>query len=234
MPISLHSNWLRHFNLTQPHRYVSSGFLTWTVPNLQRDIWNNPGTDMHESYSKSPSMMMERQLLNEKLRNMMKKSTLNSEYEVVFAVVGRSSLCLLRGVFQDAAILTAVKAPPTPTKSNWHSGPRQEAYQSVFGQKSVVTKAEDLEKEYSKSDIRFDFCLARDICDVDLRYLMSFSNEKSFTSVQLKPALQILHPSIPVHLSQSWIVSFTVITRYWRLKLTFSCKKLLVGCASMV
>lgn len=99
-----------------------------------RNIWNTPETDMHDSYSKSPSMVMERQLLNEKLRNMMKKSNPNVEFE-------------------DAAILTAVKSPSVPIKKDSRSLAHGDMFHPLYSQNSMMMKAEDLEKELSNSDI---------------------------------------------------------------------------------
>lgn len=101
-----------------------------------RNIWSSSDYEVQESLSKSSSMVMERQLLNEKLQNMIKKSNANSDFE-------------------DGAIVTAVKASSPSTQENWNAlPPHEDILRKMFGQQPSMLRAEDLEKEFSKGDLR--------------------------------------------------------------------------------
>lgn len=99
-----------------------------------RNIWSNTDLEVQDSFTKSPSMILERQMLNEKLKKMMTKSSKSPEFE-------------------DEAILSAVKANPSP--QNWPiTSQSEDLFRHMFTQKQPMLRAEDLEREFSGNQLR--------------------------------------------------------------------------------
>ncbi|XP_039264448.2 protein PAT1 homolog 1-like [Styela clava] len=98
-----------------------------------RNIWSNTDLEVQDSLTKSPSMILERQMLNEKLKKMMTKTTSPE--------------------FEDEAILSAVKANPMP--QSWPiTSQSEDLLRHMFAQKQSMLRAEDLEREFSGSQLR--------------------------------------------------------------------------------